>query len=311
MPRWQFWRSPCCCSPSRAYLLFVLVPLVSDVANPYFEYAVETVDFHKTPYLDFLVEYPPLACWAISAPRLFNATRLEPGFAPEAGDAAFGDYHAAFRWQMFLCDVVTFAALTTIAWLRRPKMVGWMAVLYVVTSTVFGHLLYDRLDVALLMFVSLWGLAWVVSLDDIRHSVAWSAAAYAFLGLGISLKLIPIVAVPFVVLADWCRSTAGALDDWNRALALAIAAPFAIQYAISGPDVFALFQHHAEHDIQLESFYSTLLMMLRPVSDISIHWEHSHGGFNLAGDLTASMRTVSRVLLIAFFLTMGIWTLAR
>ena len=187
---------------SRSYMLFFLRPKISDVGM-YFGYAANAVDLQQTPYTEkFIVPYPPLAYWTTCAPRLLDKRRITSGQDPKIGEIYF-DYERGFRGLMFLCDLTSFTMLLLIARKRRPQMAAWAALLYIITTSILGHVLYDRLDVALLMLLMLGLYCWTRSLGESSRSIAWATLAYMIFGLGISFKIIPILCLPFFLLADF------------------------------------------------------------------------------------------------------------
>ena len=272
---------------TRFYIAFVLNPRITDITL-YFDYSTRAIDRNKEPYRDFSVEYPPVAWWSMCAPRLVDERRLPQNPHPPVNASMFHDYHQAYRLEMALFDVVSFGLFLAIVRKRRPGSAGWAALTYVVTSTILCHVLYDHLDEGTLLFSMLGAYAWTQTLEPRRSGLAWSGAAFFFFGLGFSYKLIPLIAVPFLLLAEWhdaaerekgtgtfCAKQPGGpfrqkvpvpfSRRWKRlaaglaGLALGIAGPFTIQYMVSGPGVFALFAHHAGREIQVESLYSTLM----------------------------------------------------
>ncbi len=131
-------------------------------------------------------------------------------------------------------------------------------------------------------------------------SVAWSTMAYAFTGFGISFKIIPIIIVPFLVLADSKASRPDRrLIIGLFALLSAAVFPFVIQYAISGPGIFELFIFHSQRGIQIESLYSTL-MMIGSLFGSDIFMRVAYGGVDLAGDSARWMIIFSTIMLILF-----------
>jgi hypothetical protein len=86
--------------------------------------------------------------------------------------------------------------------------------------------------------------------------------------------------------------------------------PFAIQYAYSGPGIFAMFRYHAEREVNLDSIYSTL-MMIGALMGKKIYVAQGHGGFNLMGDLAPVMKALATTLLLGFLAGMGSWALWR
>ncbi len=299
-------------------------PLMSDINAPYWTYVAVAVDGGQTPYADpeLRIEYPPVAWWTLLAPRYTNPHRMTTP-TPEELQATFGAYRRALRAEFFVFDLIAFVAIVGIAWTERREWAGWVALAYAATTAFLGHLLYDRLDVGLLMLIVLWAFCWMRSLKESRRTVAWTAAAYAFLGLGISYKLIPILAVPFLVLADWrgerrrARLTAGL-----TALVMATVLPFAIQFARSGPHLFDLFTYHSERGLQIESLYSPIVWALAP-SEAPAFVAHSHGGYNMTdrlvangevvvdGGIATAVLAIARLLLWGFLGGFGLWALLR
>ncbi len=188
---------------TRFYLLFYARPLVSDVGM-YRNYAIKAVDLKQTPYTEeFVVPYPPLAFWTACAPRYLDDRRItNPQDAQQVIPIIF-DYDRGFRGLMFMCDLASFVMFLLILRKRRAEMAGWAAMLYVITTTILGNLLFDRLDVALLMFMMLGAYCWTRTSEQSRRSIAWAMLSYAIIGLGISFKIIPVLCVPFFLLADY------------------------------------------------------------------------------------------------------------
>ena len=74
-----------------------------------------------------------------------------------------------------------------------------------------------------------------------------------------------------------------------------ISVPFLIQWSATGPSVFGIFKFHAEREIHLESLYSSL-MSIASVFGSTVFISHSHGAFNLSGDLSGAMKILSTIL---------------
>jgi hypothetical protein len=295
---------------TRFYLLFCIRPQVSDMLM-YYEYAIKGVDFHDTPYTEeFVVPYPPLAFWTTLAPRYVDDRRLTSNRDPQIGAVFFG-YDRAFRGMMFMCDLASFALLLLIVRKRRPQLAPWAALLYVITTTILGHVLYDRLDVALLLFMIAGLYCWTRSCDDSPWAIPWDILCYAVMGLGISFKIIPILCVPFFLLADfYAPRQILRLTCALAALATTISVPFLIQWSATGPSVFGIFKFHAEREVHLESLYSSLMSIAAAVGS-RIYISQSHGAFNLSGDLAGTMKIVSSILLLGFLFAMGLWAVLR
>jgi hypothetical protein len=293
---------------SRMYLVLALDADGYDILR-YWDYASKAIDQHQTPYQEnFEIEYPPPAFWVMAFPRVLDQRRIEPQTDPRLAEQIARDYRDAFRLQMFFLDLISFACLLLIVRGRRPQLAGWAAILYVVTTTIFCRVLYDRLDVGLLALLLLAAYAWTRSLRDSPRTVAWSAAAYLLIGLSISYKIVPIVCVPFLLLAEW-HSPLRRLR-LTAALAAGVVVPFAIQGAISGAGVFYLFKHHAEREIQIESLYATF-MWIASCFGSPVFVTHAEGAYNLSGSLAPATKVLSVILLVGLPVSLGIWALFR
>jgi hypothetical protein len=293
---------------TRAYILFVLEPQITDVENTYFAYAMRAYDGHLAPYQTLPVEYPPVAWWIIYVPRLLDSRHITD---PNQIEPVLRTYTQVFRSLMFLCDIGSAALLLLIVKKRRPALLGWAALTYTATTAILCHVLYDRLDIAMLLLVLAWAFCWLRSQDKADRQIAWSIAAYAILGLSISFKLIPIIVVPFVALADWRGpQRIVRLSTGLTALVLTAGLPFLIQFAISGPGVFTLLKYHGERGIQIESLYSTL-MMIGSLFGRPVFVSGSHAAFDLEGNLSKLMTALSSVLMYGFLAGTWLWMFFR
>ena len=194
---------------SRYYIFAMLEPQLSDVQTIYFNKAGSVVDLHWKPYQDgFLIEYPPLAWWTIYATRLVDDRRIINKDDGAQVVPVYESYRARFRGLMFFCDVGGFVIFIVTVWRRRPRWIGWAALVYAISTALLGHMLYDRLDAGLLLLLMIWALCWTRSCgsSDSEPSrdgnLSWMIAAYAAIGLSISYKLIPIICVPFLLLSE-------------------------------------------------------------------------------------------------------------
>ena len=308
---------------SRGYILVGLQPQLTDVTY-YFNRATSAVDLREVPYKDFLVEYPPVAWWTIYLPRLADGRQITD--KNDAGQVVpvYKTYRRVFRGLMFLCDVAALVLLVMIVRRRRADWLGWAVLAYTVTTALLGYVLYDRLDVGLLFLLMLWAECWTRSLEHPNPdplskgkeetsggTIAWSAAAYAALGLSVGYKLIPIFCIPFLLFSEWY-----APRRWARlamallVLGLTAVLPFAVQYAVSGPGVFGLIQYHGERGIQIESLFATLMMVGSALGTPAMS-TFSHAAYELTGSLAQPMKAASTAALAALLAVMGLWALVR
>jgi hypothetical protein len=297
---------------TRAYILFVLEPLNTDVENTYCAYAMRAYDGQLEPYHEYLqIPYPPIAWWIIYTPRFFDSRHITDPLDQAQWKPVLRTYTVIFRGFMFLCDLASLALLVLITNKRKPELLGWAVLTYIVTTAILAHVLYDRLDLALLVAILAWAYCWFRTHESSGHSLTWSIAGYTILGLSISYKLIPVIIVPFLLLADWrAPIRAVRLSTGLAALILATGVPFAIQFAISGPEVFSLFKYHGERGIQVESLYSSF-MMIGSLFGLPAYVVESHGAYDLEGSMTKLMMLLSSVILICFLAGVWLWLFFR
>jgi hypothetical protein len=296
---------------TRLYILFVLQTQISDLRGAYLRSVTQVYDEGRVPYQgNFSFVYPPVAWWMIYAPRFLQPAHIQGLTDPVQIDQIRAVYCGGFRGEMFLCDLVSFVLLLVIVAKRRRSLVGWAAITYAFITGVFGHMLYDRLDIGLTFLLLAWAFCWIKSQEHL-DGVGWSTAAYTLLGLGVSYKLVPIIVVPLVLLGDWKtpRQTMRLVMGMLAFLAAA-GLPFLIQYQISGAAVFSFMQFHSERGIQVESLYSTLMSI-----GTLLGWDafiiFSHGAYNIGGDLSKLMITLSSVVLLLFLGLNWFWLLFR
>jgi hypothetical protein len=191
------------------------------------------------PYLDFPVEYPPLAL------PLFALPAGAPGPAASA---------RLFNLEMLACLALS-AWLVTRAAARGPAggaaRARATALGFAVAAAALGAVAVNRYDAAVALTVA---AALALALDG-RHGLAGAA-----LGLGFALKLSPAVLLPLLLLHAAGRGPAAAA----RALlgfAAAGLAPFA-PFLVAAPErLRPMFEYHLARPLQLESVLATPLLL--------------------------------------------------
>lgn len=288
------------------WLLGFFQPLLNRDVALYFDNAVNGVDIGLVPYRDLPIEYPPLAWWTMATPRWlssepFRAEHVPAGLVPVFAQA----YTRTFRALMALADVLSFLACWSLARRHRPEAQGAMLWAYVLVTALQPHVIYDRLDMGLLMLL----LGWWWASDRADDSLFWRSLSCALLGAGVAYKLIPLVIVPVVVtqsLRDMVSlPRRAAIGRWGvpyLALSAVIGLPFAYHYAVAGPGVFDLFAYHGERGLEIESVGASVLLMLQPLG-LVYECAHGSGSINLVGpgaDTLARLSTPLLVLVVAY-----------
>jgi len=223
------------------------------------------------PYLDFGVEYPPLA---LPIFRL-GGDGLDPDAYATQFTVAMGALTVAGA------IVVTLAALALWPRGRRPY---WAAAAYAAAVALTGTIIVNRYDAAVALLIA--GLLLCLA----RR---WLTAAAFVLGLGFALKLTPLALLPLVLLL------AGRPRRWAWplvAFAAAAVTPF-IPYLVASPvGVWHVFSYHLERPLQIESVLGTPMMIAGSLGWTPFEIGFSHGshqliatGAGLAADLSGPL----------------------
>lgn len=129
------------------------------------------------------------------------------------------------------------------------------------------------------------------------------------LGVTISYKLIPIIVVPYLLLAEYRSTNRRRMLPISVMVCLAAAAgPFLMQQVFAGTGVYQLLWYHSSRGIQLESFYSSL-MLIGSLFGFPTFVSHFHGAYELSGNLEPAMKALSTILQLVFLASLGLWAL--
>lgn len=297
----------------------------------YLNYVVQGVDYQRTPYLQSgpssqllrdikLLEYPPAGYWAMAVPRMLSSWRMpaepdDPALADAYGQLLlthYAHYDYGFRGLMLLFDLGAFVLFALILRRRRSEYLAWGLWGYVLSTSALGYVLLERLDVGLTFLLLAWAYCWLRADDSPSRGWLWSAASYAALGIGISFKLIPIIVVPFPLLADlhalWRKPRELRLLAGPLALSITALGPFAYYYAQVGGDLWKMFEFHTVRGVQIESSYATVMMLAIPADQLRCYY--GYGSWNLGGAGEEDLLAVSSWLLPAVLLLFGVRALA-
>jgi hypothetical protein len=227
---------------------------ISDIPV-YFKYATFMARGGR-PYVDFQVEYPPLAL---------------PLFAVAGPPDHINPY--ASRFALHMLGVGGAAAVATAAaaartWSagRRPYLV---AAAFAVAVAATGALLANRYDAA---------VALVFAACMLLLVYRWHWAAAAALGLGFALKLVPAILLPLVLLL--APSPRAAI---RAAVAFAVAAalPF-LPYLPEGlTGLTQVFAYHGARPLQVESVLATPIWIGQLLGMIEVQIGYGFGSQNV------------------------------
>ena len=352
---------------TRIYLLRFFTPRMSDLAGTYLGLSLHGMDCGQIPYADFDIQYPPLAWWLIALPRLLDPRQFTLDVLDDqaAFFALFHDYARVYRRILFLFDLaamVLFWRLTRprrqdtalelasdtrsgpfafgTAEPRRRERRTWVRyalglnLTYIAATTGLGHLLFDRLDLPLWLLLVAWASLWL-SAEPQRAFCVRTAAAWIVLGLSVSFKVIPVLIVPYLLLATVLppRQTAELASAasqglvpgltqsvprrppwaWRPALAAliclatGIGLPLAIQASSAGWKVFSWIPYHLERGLNVDSLWGSILALLHQFG-LPATTVNSHDAIELLSPLVPAMRlaaALSQLALLAITLALA------
>ena len=272
---------------SRFFILVLLEKRISDI--PVYKHYADLILDGYTPYVDFSVEYPPLALICIIIPALLAQY--------------IGNYALCFRLEMFLFDLSLFLLLSHVCrhLLRcREEETKGVLSLYVVLTALCYHILYDRFDlvIAFLFLVILFFVATKRFLGG-----------YVLIFVGLFVKFVPLLVLPIALMCElraqrsWKALCRNVLIAGAGAAALVMTA-----VAVFGPAVQRCISYHSHRGIHIESLYSSLVL-LTTFFGKSATVNHEYGAYHITSSFTPILTIVSPFLLAGVSLVtyMIIW----
>ncbi|MBI4818506.1 MAG: DUF2029 domain-containing protein [Deltaproteobacteria bacterium] len=266
-------------------------------------------------YRDIQVEYPPPAWWLIALPSLgISAREIRdptlvgwfPNFRRQLVDLDERDiyplgavagsriepadklrlrvllvYYHRFRALMAGLDVLGFVAFLHFLSRYSARRAGLGAIVYALGPALVPSVLYDRLDVALLTGISAFLCLW----NRQRH-----LAADAALGGCVALKIFPAAAVPVLFASRWRASRRRAAIGLV-AVGAAIGATF-LPHLDAGAGALRFLHFHAVRGLEIESVWSSLVLMLRPLG-LDARAVLAFHTFELETSIAGSLSTLS------------------
>jgi len=217
---------------TRLVILFGYSAYITDVSL-YFDQAGKAAMGLKT-YTDFFYPYPPLSLALIYFPNLFGASD-------------FWTYRGIFTKELFALDLLVAALMVWGArkqWKWSEQKIFTALCFYSAFGLLQGHLLYDRIDLGISLFVLS-----MVFLP--KHLIAAS-------NFGMLFKIVPPIPAAFF-LALQQRGK----NFWIRlpALILPSIAVILLIECTTNPGILKYLFEHQQRGIQIESVWATPFML--------------------------------------------------
>jgi hypothetical protein len=306
---------------SRAWLLFWCAPHPTDI-RIYFGWVVQAAA-GRTAFVDFPVEYPPLAWWMMQMPGTVDRVA----------------YYFRFRALMAAADIVSFALLAWLVSKRRPALLTPFACVYIGASLILAHELYDRLDMGVLLFTAVALAAWIAarphaqvfrtsahrqsqgtassSNDDglnaressTPHASWWLAGAYVAAGLGTAYKLFPADEALVFLMSELLTRTRVRVTLLHLTLFVcASAGPVALTYWQASQSAFTFFGYHAARGLEIGSTWASV-MWLFSLAGYPAEVVIRFGSWELAGRAEAAVSGAASLSAVLVPALLGAWAL--
>lgn len=286
---------------SRIFLTFLYQAPGSDT-RLYGQYAFENREASRTnttiyEYHEGVIEYPPLAIMSMSFPMLFVQDRSN-----ELTQDTFYSWKRFYSYFCFAFDATIFWTILLLLFgsVNRLKVSIKGLAFYLISGLLLFNFLYDRLDFYLggIIFFAF------LLLMSRKH---WMFT-FTLLAVGINFKLIPILLVPLFLIGSLPVKYIGCfykdLFNWKLVQEVLIRSIFLIAVTVllflpfyfwGGKHTLDFLTYHSDRGLQLESTYSSILMMLNYVG-FPVYVTHEFGAFNLESSFALVFSKVSTLL---------------
>jgi hypothetical protein len=254
------------------------------------------------------VEYPPLAIAWMVLPTYFVPAELLREPITDGSFRVFEKrYATAFRRLHAAADVGIFLLLW---WLARRLSINpaWAMLVYAIGGLALFPVLYDRIDLAMTMLVTVA----IALLVKARRPTQW-AVAFAVLAVAVNFKLVPIVLAPAFVIGAiparrtrQIRSFLGAVTVRSAVLTALCVLCFLPFYLAAGPAALGFLEYHAERGIQVESIPANLLLLSGQVSGLT----YTHGATDLVSPLAPATSIAATIATLVLLAAISIWMIA-
>lgn len=251
----------------------------------YYNYATRIFQ-GMLPYRDFSSEYPPVAMLLFSLPRLFSG-----------GD--YGWFVIAFETEMlaFSCGILWLLSVAAWRqWHSIGKLAGTLAT-YTVFLLCLGSIVKLRFDLAA-AFLMLAGLTCFIT--DRR------LAAWLLLGVGIMTKIVPVLIAPVFLISHFRRRQFAQMLGGPALMALA-ALVISIPFLFTAPAGLAnAFLYHVERPLQIESSWSSPLLLMASFGGYDVRIMNSYGSHNVFASASDTLAVFSGPVTVLVLMT-GYW----
>jgi uncharacterized membrane protein len=238
------------------------------------------------PYRDFIFEYPPFSLLFFILPRLVTSS--------------YGIYSVLYQAEVAIFDLVGVFVVFDIA--RRLGTAPWKSLtVYTAAILAMGPITALQFDIIPAIMVLLALYFFLLG----KHKTSW-----ALIALGTMTKIYPVVVAPVLLIyyfrsREYEKIRSGIITFGS--VCLMIMLPFLV---LSPSSLLNLYSYHAQRGIQLESIYSSFLLVANKLGFISAQPYFSFGSWNVVGSIENIIAGLSTYLLIILLL-LAYWFIYR
>ena len=234
----------------------------------YFDFASKVLE-GSLPYRDFALEYPPFALLFFIIPRLITSN--------------YWTYAVFYRVEVFIFVLMGLFVIYRIA--KRSGKATWkMLLFYILAITAMGPIVAEQYDIfpAILTLLALYTF-WLG-----KHKTSW-----VLIALGALTKIYPIFLAPILLIYYFrnrqYRLILSGISSLTSVI-LAVLLPFLV---ISFDSLWNLINYHSQRGIQLESVYSSFLLIADKLGLTSISLVLNFGSWNIESQLADALAKIS------------------
>jgi uncharacterized membrane protein len=228
----------------------------------------------ELPYLDFNVEYPPLAMLFAYLPIIFSP------------------YATIYLWsyitELLIFDIIGIFFIKALAeelHLNRWKTLGF----YTLAILAIGPIITARLDIipAIITLIALYFFI------KGHHKTA-----FVFLAIGTCIKFYPVILVPLFLIYLWKNQQIRKIFTGIASFAITGLIIILPALILSTEGLWHSLTYHAERGLQIESTYASILELCYSFGIIPLEFEDSYGSTNLISTLADNIANISFVFIV-------------
>ncbi|HSW58739.1 MAG TPA: glycosyltransferase family 87 protein [Dehalococcoidales bacterium] len=249
----------------------------------FFDFATSIIQ-GQMPYRDFALEYPPFSLLFFILPRLLTDQWII--------------FSVLYQMETWIFALLGLWYVYKIA--RRLGKSPWQLMApYTAGILVIGPIIGQQYDI----FPAVMTLISVYYFWTGKHKTAW-----IWLALGVMTKLYPAVLAPVYLIIYLKNRQIRPLISGVAAFGI-VCLSILLPFLIAGPQyLMSLVDYHSLRNIQLESLYSSILLVCYKTGLLQVSLSYEFGSWNLAGSLANILTSLSvyvqgaSLLLVYFFI---------